>query len=776
MGEGADAMVELSAGLGRLVYPTAPGATGKRWVTAGSSELRLEQLGLAVVEHGPILCTGRRPFVLSDPTATPAGFWPQIPDVAEWEREQTAVENLKRDEIRQAQRLEAAAAQKVLDIAAAVEGAPAYLSGLAQKFVNPYTFVPWPMGDLNTRAAPAGHAALLPGRFSGTFEIHGTTVTPLLIGTGSTPGRFPRRRRNTSSGEVAEELVIPGSSLKGAFRSLHETLAGGCLRVAQLDFLPVYRDPPVGNPRLKMALIGTIDSYGIPENVTLCDKVVHVEPSDLQAALGTVNQVRTGAQVSVNDAKTFQDVGRFKAGAGAVTAGNRWVVLITDSAARSAKNPYYAAVGRIGTHMATVSTEAWRGFEKAVEGAFDVSTGQQAQHQLLPTAEVHFPHPAGNVIGERNRAMPHLSTGDVVWVQLDEDGNVGRILLSYLWRNVGEGALIDRVPKWARPCSHAGDLCVSCRLFGSADTDHDDESEEADQQSYAGHVRISDAQFSPCVTVENKTIAAMGAPRLGAGQFSLQTKAGVPRADKLKPALRNWGSARDANQNRLVRGRKYYWQGDPVAQNPPRYAPYLGGAGGEGHGPRVVEVVSPGSAFQTVVRFENLDLAELGALLASIDPSQVLRATEQTVPLTEIPIPGTGNPKIAGRLGGGKPFGFGAVDFKVANLVMHSALSRYCGEPLEERVSQQNAVEKFVASAPSAVKDTWPDIAACLQMHHVDPSKIAYPPAAAWGHADRAAYASNFWKNSNGDNLSDLVSLPGPPRNADQYLTIVPGH
>ena len=37
-------------------------------------------------------------------------------------------------------------------------------------------------------------------------------------------------------------LRLPGSSVKGAVRSLHETLAGGCLRVFDEDFIPSYRD------------------------------------------------------------------------------------------------------------------------------------------------------------------------------------------------------------------------------------------------------------------------------------------------------------------------------------------------------------------------------------------------------------------------------------------------------------------------------------------------------------------------------------------------------
>ena len=101
------------------------------------------------------------------------------------------------------------------------------------EFVNPYTMVPSaPPG----RGAPPGHDSLGRDRLAGWIELTITARTPLLLGhreDGGAPALL-----------VAPDgsVVIPGSSLHGAVRSLHETLAGGCLRVLAATDVPVHRD------------------------------------------------------------------------------------------------------------------------------------------------------------------------------------------------------------------------------------------------------------------------------------------------------------------------------------------------------------------------------------------------------------------------------------------------------------------------------------------------------------------------------------------------------
>ena len=75
--------------------------------------------------------------------------------------------------------------------------------------------------------APGGHHRLGPGRLSGAFTVTWTFTTAFQAPEGA-------------SGTTV--LRLPGTSVKGAVRAVHETLAGGCLRVFDADFIPSYRD------------------------------------------------------------------------------------------------------------------------------------------------------------------------------------------------------------------------------------------------------------------------------------------------------------------------------------------------------------------------------------------------------------------------------------------------------------------------------------------------------------------------------------------------------
>ena len=218
---------------------------------------------------------------------------------------------------------------------------------------------------------------------------------------------------------------------------------------------------------------------------------------------------------------------------------------------------------------------------------------------------------------------------------------------------------------------------------------------------------------------------------------------------------------------RRLKGRKFYWHGDPSSQAVPRFKARTHQSAAMRS---TAEVFDPGSNFVATVRFENLDPAELGSLLAALDPARVL---------TDVAPPGFGEaPRIAGRVGGGKPLGFGTIVVDHLELSVHSAASRYGSEPAPE-VDISSFVSSFTASAPASVKATWPDLAAVLDTGHVNPKVIWYPPGRDWTHAGEEAFdrGYQFWKKSAGNpdhDQLDMVTLP-PPRSADQYLDIIEG-
>lgn len=86
--------------------------------------------------------------------------------------------------------------------------------------MNPYDFVrcDWSKAPQRQEFTPQNKFAGLSGSFEGTI----VTETPLFIPDKQTRGpvQFQRNRRN--------QPIIPGTSLKGLFRSLVETIAPGC--------------------------------------------------------------------------------------------------------------------------------------------------------------------------------------------------------------------------------------------------------------------------------------------------------------------------------------------------------------------------------------------------------------------------------------------------------------------------------------------------------------------------------------------------------------------
>ena len=162
-------------------------------------------------------------------------------------------------------------------------------------FVNPYTFVPHAPDPW--RGPPAGHDVMGVGQLSGVLKITLTARTPLLIGgftregpDGDKQHDLPRRADGT--------VMVPGSGLMGAIRSVHEALAGGCLRILNTDRVPVHRHPATTAETrdLRLAVVTRVDADGHATQVALCDEWIWI-PQELLPGSG--ERPRTGDQLQV---------------------------------------------------------------------------------------------------------------------------------------------------------------------------------------------------------------------------------------------------------------------------------------------------------------------------------------------------------------------------------------------------------------------------------------------------------------------------------------------
>lgn len=133
---------------------------------------------------------------------------------------------------------------------------------MERKFVNPYTFVKFP--ESIVRSHPPGHtpsAEEAARRYTGSFKVTWTLKTPMVL------------PRDVDWGHVGGVVRIPGSSTKGAIRSVHETLFAGCPRELDAAFEPVYRDEikPDLTRDWQLAVVSHTDS-GTATEVRLCEQ------------------------------------------------------------------------------------------------------------------------------------------------------------------------------------------------------------------------------------------------------------------------------------------------------------------------------------------------------------------------------------------------------------------------------------------------------------------------------------------------------------------------
>ncbi|MCP2170357.1 RAMP superfamily CRISPR-associated protein [Goodfellowiella coeruleoviolacea] len=663
-------------------------------------------------------------------------------------------------------------------------------------FVNPYTFVPFPqVDDAWFRHAPAGHhrlgtAADGSPRLMGTIEVELTARSPLLMSDGTADQHethgFPRRRFPEFDGPVP---YLPGSSLAGVFRSLHESVAGGCLRIFEDEYLPSYRDAVEQARSLldiwTLALVSEVDSgTGQPRTLHLCTDLVRIRHDALNRALGGPRNIVTGTRVDISPLPPAPARGlRTITDPTSIRKGGDWVVLVTDARTREGRQHYYYTAGLVSFTDENTFTwndswlPAWQQFQRLIGDTDDMRQARQNTRRTSSSGaagpvekEVVFLQGKGKTeipVGRRHAARRELFPGQVIWVKLTPDEtSVAEFALSSVWRHTGTGKAGDRVPPALSPCQDPRHLCPTCRVFGATDTAPAD-LVQAEQQSYRGHLRFSDARpLDGIPQLERRELPMLSRPRPGAGQFYLEYDA---RTHNVQPRykdvpLREWGSPLDAKENRQLRGRKHYWLTGRYQERP--YFRLAKGSLGDKL-ERVAQSVPANTRFGFTVRFANLDLAELGALLAALSPGSVLHSQLR------------GGGEIGFAVGGGRPLGFGTCTSQITALTVHTADTWY-GSQQPVPVTAAEAVAAFTQSVHSGVRVTWPALAAALHLDHVPPDKVWYPPEKPIPDGeltgDDLEPGYDFWQETRGyatkNTAVKMLPLPHVLA-ADQHLKVI---
>lgn len=581
-------------------------------------------------------------------------------------------------------------------------------------FVNPYTFIPLPEQIKRTNgstipipshASTRDEAAEL---YSGSFTVTWKLRSPMALPASGSAGQMTSEWL-TDDGH----LRIPGSSIKGAVRSVHEALFAGCPRVLDSAFVPVYRDPVT--PHLvrnwRMAVVSKVDNKGRAVQVYLTEAdPVPIDGRSLRGLCGRKNPslglpqtgdfvapgVRTpdpNPKVPREVAKNPTDVQRLHnltpRAVELLAKRGYFVILVTDTAARNPKHPYYWTASPITTQTALVSDPAWEDFSRNVKEARDghAGTPDWIDAKWPPPDSPAAVHTVPQAVARRRRANGELRVGDVIWVKVDEDRrNVIKIKMAQAWRDIGNPD--DTLGKRAGvvPCRRAAELCLSCAIFGSID-ETGQRAGEGQQDAYAGHVRFGTATSADSVAAPEKTLAPLGVPHPGAGIFYLENAA-LPTPTELdQPSRWGHGPDRGGTGSRRLRGRKFYWHADPTKQGANKDR-HLKRRHHTAEATKTVLLVSPGPnatdplSLTQRVTFDGLNLLAAQTLLAAFDPGRYL-----------------GRGDFGLHLGGGKPLGLGSVRGSIGNLDVTLTAERYDKDPADRSGEVEATIDDAALTA-----------------------------------------------------------------------------
>jgi hypothetical protein len=681
-------------------------------------------------------------------------------------------------------------------------------------FVNPYTFVS--QVPVPERRRPAGHAAMGAGRFSGVLEVTLTARTPLLIGGFSAEDAevqgLPRRHDGT--------VMIPGSGLMGAVRSVHEALTGSCLRVVDTEWVPVHRHPVNTDETdgLVMAVVDEVDGDGRARSVRLCNDWVKLAKELLPGIGGPDGELpQAGDQLwfapgahAAGDSLRVRGEGQPSGIApGEISRTRRmarisedcWVLLLTDTNARTVRRrdgkpvPVRFAAGRVGpdARRCGIPDPAWDNYRKTVAGTDDLRTAMLIKAGFpsgiepkwdpsrVEYADVWWPPRGDTEGGQAAKATNAPGRGESRPGQQEQRQMVGRrlrarsylhagqpvwvrvsgsevteIRLSLYWRYQGNRTVGDRLGA-AKPCTDPEKLCWSCRMFGSADTDGRQETDLAVQHAYRGHVRVDDLLATGPVEAVDWKLAPLASPKPGAGQFYLDNSA-VPGSARIAQRDTKPASAWGSIADRQ--------QARPV-RGRKFYWRTETDAGPDEKPP------SRGRrrAHQSEAMSATVSLIPAGTVFRGRISFDNLDAAEYGSLLAAL------DPRILGQadesgwekavtsVGGGKPFGFGSVTVDVRRVSTETAAQRYLGQAQPEPPGETEAVRAFAETVPGAARATWAALRHALEFGFIDDAKVWYPP----GTGDRGSQdydkSFEFFARTTGVRLSgeryrDLVVLP----------------
>ncbi len=619
------------------------------------------------------------------------------------------------------------------------------------QFVNPYNFVP--LTGKVPRRRPESHEYFVGNRGrivaritfktpffiphpERRFRLPGTEIA-LALDNSALPKwvreraheawqalkqRIQQARTNTSYSSEGHEMLallrdheekpfIPGSSLKGAFRTVAEALSNSCL--SQLEFEWELQSKPE-DPEVRISKVKRYYSYrrvrspqgvgiveSLPENdrhgeikIQQKAKVFFRNPQGVQDYREDYCQNLTGYQdgqkiwakiISLwyyRRRIQFQAVARLSNQGGENLRCGRLKITEVTGAKKSQRFIYNPCQEK----RITFSKEVHLKYNRAIESSLEGNSGHKPCQD--PRA------------GQRS-FRHYLQQNDIVYFT-EENGQVidmGPVeLYRVLYKHSLDEILLNKHKDFL-PCQKIDELCPACRIFGWV-APHGQVSSEGDNGAIAlkGFVH-----FSPARWVGNQkpktqwvTLQPLGQPHPSCWQFYLHCQNSSQQT--------GYDNAGYNDDHASIRGRKFYWHKPQVTAEKPDGQANINSVwdqrGGNGRSVpddqnKTVELLLPeGAVFEFTVDFENLSDADLGLLLLTLQPNLLGGQALSNQGFSE---------HLYHHFGMGKPLGLGSAEVQIVSLTLYDSAERYqdlfatgakCYQPEDKAFQEQ--VKKFV--------------------------------------------------------------------------------
>ena len=267
------------------------------------------------------------------------------------------------------------------------------------KFVNPYTFLPLPDSIKREQLQMHdGSGAQDRELYTGSFTVEWELKSPLLL-----PEKAEEEGWLELTGSDRGKIRVPGSSVKGAMRSLHEALFFGCMSVVDQDYIPVYREASVKGQRTDSAdwvigVVEKVDDDGRPVSIRRTVRTDRTDDADGKTIwINAEGLLRACRRQSENDLPQTGDIVRFRNSDVFVKnnrakvydpreeeprrdgnidtySNNDYVIIITDGGTRKKMRAWHWAARKIDVYADAlrVSDEVWKHFEAKVDGTDDL--------------------------------------------------------------------------------------------------------------------------------------------------------------------------------------------------------------------------------------------------------------------------------------------------------------------------------------------------------------------------------------------------------------------